>query len=211
MKKKKEIQRRAFNVQARASDADGDELSEISGHAIVYNQIAHGEMIAPGAVTKTLQEQRDIKAYWGHDRNKPLGRTSNGTLELESDDTGLFVKIRPNKATSFGRDALASIERGDVSQMSFGFVPVKQIAEKINEIDVNVVKELRLTEVSPVADPWYQGTTAEARDKEESNGTAPEPVQGDHSTLRAMREKRERQIQLGGSYNDFKRIKSAAQ
>jgi hypothetical protein len=168
-------ERRTFEVRAVGAE-DAAQPTRIEGYAAVFNQIEYGEMIAPGAFTKTLQEQPDIRMYWTHEMSQPLARTSNGTLELRQDDHGLHVVGFPNPETSWGRDALASVARGDVNQMSFGFAPIREGMDEVNGERVRVLQELRLYEVSPVADPWYSGTSAEARQKGDgSAANEPEP------------------------------------
>jgi len=175
---KKIRETRAFELRAGGDDGT---VSRIEGYAAVFNTVSYGEMISPGAFTKTLAEQRDIRAYWSHDANgsQVLGRTTNGTLTLREDERGLWCEIHPNVETTWGRSALASVARGDVNQMSFGFAPVKESYEKIDGEDVRILKEVRLYEVSPVAEPWYPTTDAAARNK---GGEEPEPVLADHST-----------------------------
>jgi len=200
------IESRNFKIALR----EEGEQRKIAGLAAPYNQIAHGEMIAPGAFTKTLAEQKDIKAFWSHNSAKPLGRTTNGTLNLRESEDGLVVEIIPNLSTTFGADALASVQRGDVDQMSFGFAPVKESMQRIEDQDVRILQEVRLYEVSPVAEPWYSGTSAIARHKPEEDkeiktdkANEPEPNQAVHSTPEAEIEsieieaqKRERELQL---------------
>lgn len=178
-------EQRTFEVQAAGPDG-ADAPTKIVGYAAVFNQIEHGEMVAPGAFTKTLQEQQDIRAYWNHDSGVVLGRTKNGTLMLAQDDRGLRVEIAPNLGTEWGRSALASVQRGDVSQMSFGFSSINDETRMIDGEQVRVLKEVRLYEVSPVAEPWYSGTEAQARDKAKA-GDEPEPVQAGHSTRNRLR------------------------
>ncbi len=161
--------------------------TKIVGYAAVFNEVSYGEMIAPGAFTKTLTEQRDIKAYWSHDANgsQVLGRTTNGTLVLREDDRGLWCEITPNLDTEWGRSALASVARGDVTQMSFGFAVVRESYEDVGGQKVRVIKEVKLYEVSPVAEPWYPTTEAVARGKHKAGHVAapPEPILADHSTV----------------------------
>ena len=207
------IESRNFKIALR----EEGEQRKIAGLAAPYNQIAHGEMIAPGAFTKTLAEQKDIKAFWSHNSAKPLGRTTNGTLNLRESEDGLVVEIMPNLETTFGADALASVQRGDVDQMSFGFAPVKEKMQRIDDQDIRILQEVRLYEVSPVAEPWYSGTSAIARHKPEENeevktdkATEPEPRQDAHSTPEAeidyieiaakIRERELNDPELGGKY-----------
>ncbi len=191
--KPRERETRAFKLDT----GRGTTPSRIEGYAAVFNTISYGEMIAPGAFTKTLTEQTDIKAYWSHDANGSLvlGRTTNGTLVLREDDRGLWCEIHPNLDTEWGRSALASVARGDVNQMSFGFAVVRESYEDIAGQKIRVIKEAKLFEVSPVAEPWYPTTEAMARHKYTGhNATSPEPVLADHSTT--MRAAQIRNIQI---------------
>ncbi len=195
MSKKRESKTRAFAVAARSMD---DGLTEIIGYAAVFNQIAYGEVIRPGAFTKTLRENPNIKAYWGHNSNEVLASRSNGTLDLEEDDTGLLVVIRPNLETTWGRNAIASVSRGDVTKMSFRFSPITVSRETIDGQQVDVVKEVRLYEVSPVAEPWYDGTSAIARDDENAPAAADETPGAEQAdtSWQARAAARKRKLQL---------------
>lgn len=137
--------------------------TQIIGYAATFNTPAHGEVIRPGAFTKTLQEQQDIKAFWNHDSSMVLGRTSNETLKLRQDTKGLYCEITPNPETSWGRDALAAVARGDVKGMSFGFRIIKAGIATENGEDLHELLELDLREVSPCGDPWYESTEAAVR------------------------------------------------
>ncbi len=46
-------------------------------------------------VQKILRSKPDCVALLNHDTNKPLGRTTARTLELDEDDNGLKFKLRP--------------------------------------------------------------------------------------------------------------------
>ncbi len=173
-----------MSKQVRMFNVSGGENTGgcIAGYAAVFNQVGYGEMIAPGAFTKTLQEQRDIKAYWSHnDRDSQvLARTENDTLRLKVDDTGLYCEFFPNPETTFGRNALALVGRGDVNQMSFTFRSIKTHYEEIKGESVVVQDEVQLIEVSLVSDPWYTGTSAWLL--EGATSTEPEPTRAGHST-----------------------------
>ena len=92
--------------------------------AAPFNMVAHiggfDERIVPGAFTETLRDGHDILALADHDHRQLLGRTKNGSLQLEETRSGLeFSLDLPD--TSLGRDVLALAERGDLGGMSFGF------------------------------------------------------------------------------------------
>ena len=182
---------RTFDIEARSAEG-ADSPTKIVGYAAVFNTIAHGEMISPGAFKKTMEEQRDIKAYVGHNINQILARRENGTLKIGEDERGLWVEIEPNLSAQSDRDMLAKVERGDINQMSFGFSPVKEEFAEIDGDKVRVLKEVRLFEVSVVTEPWYETTVAEAREAETEQ---PEPVLAGHSTVTEPEGERCRRIE----------------
>jgi HK97 family phage prohead protease len=169
-----ELERRSFTIrEIRASE--GDEPS-IYGTAVVYNVPSEimwdfREIIEPGFFDGAKKD--DVRAFWNHNSDLILGRTKNGTLELDDNDIGLNVRIKPPN-TSWGRDALTAIQRGDVDQMSFAFSVRVGGDEWRKDADGNTIRVLkrggceRLYEVSPVAFPAYPQTSAAVRSKLEA-------------------------------------------
>jgi len=174
-------ERRQMRVSAelRAVDASDEKPSHIEGYAAVFDSPSldlggFREIVKPGAFAKTLQES-DIRAYWQHDSSRPLGRLAAGTLALSEDTHGLRVAITPGE-TSWGLDALQSIGRGDVDQMSFGFRAVKDRYYTTDEgTEVRELLEVHLFEVSPVSSPAYLDTEIQVRSLI-SELTSPESV-----------------------------------
>jgi hypothetical protein len=145
----------------------------LSGHAAVFDEIGEGwgfdEKIAPGAFRESLKND-DIRALWNHDTSIVMGRKKAGTLELREDDRGLHVEISPPDTEAM-RGFIASIERGDVDQMSFGFEPVREEWDDVSDrndlkIPLRTLLEVRLFEVSPVTFPFYEGTDIALRNFE---------------------------------------------
>jgi HK97 family phage prohead protease len=166
MKINKRFQRRALGVsELQCREVDG-KPSQIYGYAVVFDSPAYGEVIRPGAFTKTLAERPDVRAYWNHNTDLVLGRTSNGTLLLRQDDHGLYFEVTPNGETTWGRDALAAAARQDVKGASFGFriISAKTVVE--NGEDLMEITEVELREISPCTDPWYEATEIQARERE---------------------------------------------
>ncbi len=64
----------------------------------------------------------EVVALYGHEKRNllPLGSTRSGTLRLHDDGVGQAFELDPPD-TSFARDLLVSIERGDLSETSFAF------------------------------------------------------------------------------------------
>ena len=161
---------------------DEDGARRVSGYAAVFDLLSEDlggfrELIRPGAFAKTLQES-DVRALWNHDSNYPLGRTSAGTLRLWEDEHGLGFELALPE-TSYGKDLAESMRRGDVREMSFAFVAVREDwkAAEGTVVQRDLV-EVKLYEVSPVVFPAYPQTSAQVRAKvEEFTGT---PAQVGH-------------------------------
>jgi HK97 family phage prohead protease len=128
------------------------------------------EKIAPGAFKKALKSS-DVRMLWNHDPNIVLGRTTSGTLTLKEDKNGLYIENTPPD-TQLVRDmVLSPIERGDVTQQSFGFTIKKdsweEPDENSNELPTRTIEEVReLFDVSPVTYPAYPDTTVALRSKQ---------------------------------------------
>ena len=78
-------------------------------------------------------------------------------------------------SSTVGRDIVTSIERGDVNQMSFGFVVKEQIWHEFDDPDATDIRELvdvELFDVSPVTFPAYPDTTVAVRAMREWKATA---------------------------------------
>lgn len=148
----------------------------IEGHAAVFDSWSETlggifpfkEKVSRGAFIESVKKD-DIRALFNHDPNYVLGRNLAGTLELEEDEIGLRVKITPPD-TSWARDITTSIRRGDISQMSIGFVVEKDEWSTENGMDTRDLKKVRLFDVSPVTFPAYSATDVGVRAMQEYDG-----------------------------------------
>ncbi len=160
-------ERRSFQI-AEVRLSENDKPPRISGHAAVFNLLSDDlggfrERIKPGAFTRTIRES-DIRALWNHSANFVLGRNTSGTLRLWEDDEGLAFEILPPN-TQWARDAMATMRRGDVDQMSFGFEKVRDEWHTADDGLVRTLIEVKLYDVSPVTFPAYPQTSAQVRAK----------------------------------------------
>lgn len=145
----------------------------IEGHAAVFDSWSETlggifpfkEKVRKGAFAESIGRD-DIRALFNHDPNYVLGRNRAGTLELEEDDVGLRVRITPPD-TSWARDITTSIRRGDISQMSIGFVVEDDEWSSKDGIDTRELKKVRLFDVSPVTFPAYTATDVGVRAMQE--------------------------------------------
>jgi len=134
------------------------------------------EKIAPGAFASSINTD-DVRALFNHDPNFVLGRNKAGTLKMSEDERGLHIEIEPPD-TQVARDLMVSLERGDISQMSFGFEVIKDSWERStegNNLDIRTLEKVRLWDVSPVTFPFYKETDVAVRSHEEWQKTLNEP------------------------------------
>ena len=119
------------------------------------------EKVQQGAFAETIITD-DIRALFNHNPDHVLGRNTSGTLILTEDEKGLLVEITPPE-TDTARDLLVSIERGDVSQMSFGFTVEEDEWGEEEGMAIRTLKKVKLFDVSVVTYPAYVDTTVDIR------------------------------------------------
>lgn len=169
MDKRSGRQYRYIAPELRAENRD-DGKKYIRGYFSVFGEEyqmfpGFSETIDPGAFDKTLSG--DIRALWNHDTNIVLGRTVPKTLVLGTDSHGLFGEIEINEKDSDAVNAHARVERGDVSQCSFGFDIVREEMSERNDGSWHSrIMEVELYEVSPCTFPAYKETSISARANE---------------------------------------------
>ena len=167
------IQHKTVAFKVDSIDFEG---RTFEGHAAVFGNVdLGGDIIHPGAFTKTLNERGGkIKLLWQHDLSEPLGRP----LELAEDNAGLFVKGIISD-TRRGRDALALLRDGAINEMSIGYETVKGGTDYSKADDgqsVRNLREVKLWEVSIVTlamNPEAQITAL--KEAEAEADTEPEP------------------------------------
>lgn len=152
-----------MTIEKRYAHGAKVEGRQLIGVAAPYGAETHindfREVIAAGAFTRTLSEQRDILALADHDPAKVLGRTKSGTLALRETAQGLeYTLTLPD--TSVGNDIRELAQRGDIGGVSMGFRAVRDSWSG----DLRTLHEVELHEISIVsAHPAYADTTVTLR------------------------------------------------
>lgn len=163
---------RRFMITPELRVDASDSAPEIEGYAAVFGQWSEllfgffREMILPGAFDDVLGD--DVRGLKNHDPNFILGRNRAGTLDLATDSQGLHFRVRPPARSSWVRDLLESMERGDINQSSFAFDAAKdkwyvQNDEGETEERREVEKAKRLYDISIVTYPAYPTAMAHVR------------------------------------------------
>lgn len=109
----------------------------------------------------------DIRALINHDTTLVLGRTTAHTLDLRVDNHGLWGSILINRDDQDAMNLYARVQRGDVSQCSFGFDILSERYEQRDDGSVLwVIEDVKLYEVSCCTFPAYEDTAIAARSAE---------------------------------------------
>jgi len=162
---------------------DGDQEKIVSGYATTFNQPYELYRWAYDGHVYIVNEQVDARAFddcdmadvvmqYDHE-GRVFARTSNGTLELATDQHGLHVRADLG-GTEIGRDLYEEIEGGYTTKMSFGFRVAEdkreETIERNEETGVTTTTVLRtitkiskLYDVSAVSLPANDATSISAR------------------------------------------------
>jgi uncharacterized protein len=168
---------RTFEIEALELRAGDGQQPLIAGYAVVFDAWSEvmtdsrgrpfRERFAPGAFDRALAANPDVRALWNHNTDLPLGRTRNGTLRVSKGGQGIRFDLTPPE-TSWGRDAIESIRRGDVSGVSFAFGTKREGGDTWEKpgpdgVATRTVLDADLYEVSPVTFPAYPQTMVSVR------------------------------------------------
>lgn len=174
------VERREFRVKELRA-ATKDDKPVLEGLASVFNEYSEDlggfvEIIEPGFFDEVLDD--DVRSLMNHDPNFVLGRTKAKTLEIEQREDGLFQRTYPPivepEAAQWAKDLMVSIRRGDIDQMSFGFIVKSTYRGDVVDGDEwyvlgdKIIRRLKkggakeLLDVSVVTYPAYPQTTVSA-------------------------------------------------
>lgn len=139
----------------------------IEGYFAVFDGVYE---IAPG-MTESLDPHcfddaitGDVRMLTDHETRLVLGRTTANTLSLSIDSHGLYGRAPVNPNDQDAMNTLARIDRGDVSQASFGFDILDEEADYREDGSVHwTIKKVKLYEISVCTFPAYQDTDVKAR------------------------------------------------
>lgn len=160
--------------------ADDTGASRFFGYAAVFNvRTAIGnpltwgfyEELAAGTFTKTLAEG-DARFLVDHASYYVVSRVSAGSLYLAQDPVGLTSDSALSPDLSYVNDLKTNVRLRNITGMSFGFQVTKDDwhTETVStsdgneaEVEVRIIREVKLIEVSAVTFPAYEETTAGLR------------------------------------------------
>ncbi|UPU00213.1 HK97 family phage prohead protease [Bradyrhizobium barranii subsp. apii] len=129
------------------------------------------ETIAPGAFTKTIATG-DVLALLAHDWGRVLARQSAGTLRLKDTALGLAFELDADVSTPSGQEALGTVRQRAVKGCSFGFRVLWDDWSDDGPIPTRTIREIELHEISLLANPAYESTSAWVSSRAKTNNAA---------------------------------------
>lgn len=124
----------------------------------------HGEFveqIVKGTFGRAIDVAKDIKLLFNHDKNRELGSTAKGNVELYEDNIGLKVVC-----TVDDPEVVEKARMKKLTGLSFGFVALKERSEPFKNITRRFIDSMKLLEVSILdKTPAYYGSMIDFREK----------------------------------------------
>lgn len=168
-------------------DGEADPPKTLFGHLAVFNKWTEirsswegnfMEMMAPGAFTKTISENRqNIKVLYDHGMDPQLGNKPLGPIkELREDGTGVYYEVELID-TNYNDDFIIPAASAGLLGASFRFQVVrdewddqpKKSGDNPNGIPERTIREVKMAEFGPVTFPAYTAATAGVRGRQEFN------------------------------------------
>ena len=149
---------RKLDLQFRAEETE-DKKMEIKGYAVVFNSpetYGYTEVIDKHALDDT--DMSDVVLRYNHnDSFIVLARTRNGSLKLNTDDTGLMMKANLQSNITDHKNIFNAIKSELIDKQSFAF----SVDEDSYDYDTDtrtILKIGKLYDVSVVDQPFYNAT-----------------------------------------------------
>jgi HK97 family phage prohead protease len=138
---RKPLERKSFSLKL---DPLPDEEGTFTGYAAVFGNVDKGnDVIEPGAVTKTLQDNPMIPLFWVH--NYTLVPIGTGRLTLDRKRKGVRIEGKLLIETSeLAREVYGAMKAGAVKGLSIGYNTVK----KYMAGPIRHLQEIRIGETS---------------------------------------------------------------
>lgn len=108
----------------------------------------------------------DVRILLNHDSNQILGRTSAGTARVGVDETGLWYEVDLPDSPN-GENVKVAVERGDITQSSWGFYLEKDTWTRRGSKDHRTLDAVGVVfDASPVTFPANPDTSVAKRSRD---------------------------------------------
>ncbi len=152
------------NEEILIKDLAGIEIKGLSedgtfdGHGAIFGNIdSYGDIIEPGAFSRTLKNQKVFPLLWSHQTDSPIGK-----FTAKQDKEGLKIRGELNLDIPKAKEVYSNMKKGIVTGLSIGYRVVKDELATVAKRTVRKLKEIRLFEVSAVVFPANELAQVEA-------------------------------------------------
>lgn len=174
----KELQNKNTRMPLERKEAREDGVMTIKAYALAFGNVdSYGDVIAPNACDVFLasEDASRMKLCYQHDTHEVIGViTAKGV-----DEVGMWIEadILP---TSTGKDVQLLIDAGAIDEFSIGYYVKEYHYEKRENMEVRVLDQITVIEVSPVtraANPKAVLTAKKEEDTETEQTAEPETTE----------------------------------
>lgn len=171
MTKQKEIRKIVVtNIEVREVEENKEKV--ISGYINKFNKrsqyMGFYEEIDKKAFNNTLADGHNIYAMYNHNSDMILGSTKGNSLKLKVDNVGLFFELKINEKITYASDLYELVKNKDIDGCSFGFYVIDdEWSYTEDKVDLRIIKEVELIEVTITPFPAYLDSEASCRSYEE--------------------------------------------
>jgi HK97 family phage prohead protease len=129
---------------------DVTEQGQFEGYAAAFNnEDLGGDIITPGAFTKTISENPKVPILWGHNTREVIGVNQ----QMSEDGKGLRVVGQLALDVQRGKEAYSLMKMGAVKGLSIGYDPIVVDYSRYEKESIRILKELKLYEYSATPFP----------------------------------------------------------
>lgn len=141
-------------VQLKAGPEDGLAEGQFVAYASIFGNIdAYGDIVQPGAFTKTLEEWETsgnlLPVLFGHNMADPDYNIGH-VIEAVEDEKGLKITAQLDLDTPKGASTYRLLKGKRISQMSFAYDVIDGRPAELDGADVFELHEVKVYEVSVV-------------------------------------------------------------
>lgn len=145
-KNERKVERKSFELEVK----DFGEAGGLTGYLSTFGNVdLGGDIVEPGAFTKTLAERPVNPLLWHHDPSEPTKVV--GAFTAKEDAKGLFIDadFLPDTDSQNMRSKVRALkEKGVKLGLSIGYQVIKFAWDKVAGEPVRLLKELKLNEGS---------------------------------------------------------------
>lgn len=194
--KEKEI--RKLDLQFRA-ETNEEEKMEIKGYAVVFNSpetYSYTEVISERALDEA--DMSDVVLRYNHnDSFMVLARTRNKSLELTTDEKGLYMSATLQDDITEHKNIFNAVKSGLIDKQSFAFTVEEE--EYDYDTDTRTITKIgKLFDVSVVDQPFYNATDVSVASKNDDFLERRETLRKEHEDKIALEEAKAKLIEKLG-------------